>query len=188
VLNTPALNESTCPQAQRRYSTLAIVLHWLLAGVIAFTFCLGFYMADLPFSPQRVKLFNWHKWAGITILALSGMRLLWRFTHRPPTFVHVRNWQHWAAQGTHGLLYVLFFAVPLVGWVYSSAAGFPVVLFGWLPLPNWVLPDKALAALIKPWHANLAFALAALVLLHVLAAFKHQFVNKDRLIQRMWFT
>jgi cytochrome b561 len=85
----------------------------------------------------------------------------------------------------HGALYGLFFMVPLAGWAYSSAAGFPVVLFGVLPLPDFVRPDRALAEVLKERHALLAFALAALVLLHVAAALKHHFVDRDGLLQRM---
>jgi cytochrome b561 len=95
-------------------------------------------------------------------------------------------WQHWAHEATHSALYVLFFAVPLIGWAYSSAAGFPIVVFGVLPLPDFVSPDKALAALIKPWHEYSAFALIGLALLHAAAALKHQWRDRDGLVSRMW--
>ena len=168
-----------------RYTSVAIGLHWLLALMLLGSFSFGLYMSDLPFSPQRVKLYNWHKWAGMTIFALSLLRLLWRATHRPPVDLPAPAWQQRAAHATHGALYLLFFAVPLVGWAYSSAAGFPVVWFGVLPLPDFVPADKALAEAIKPWHGYLAFAMAALVILHVAAAFKHQFVDRDGLLDRM---
>ena len=172
----------------QRYSPFAMLLHWVLALAIIGSFCMGVYMSDLPFSPQRLKLYNWHKWAGVTILALSALRLLWRLTHRPPPDIPMPGWQRGAAHATHVLLYVLFFAVPLVGWAYSSAAGFPIVWFGVLPLPSFVPADKELAAAIKPWHAYLAFAMAALVLMHVAAALKHQFIDRDGLLSRMWPT
>ena len=172
--------------APARYSRTAMALHWLLALVIACAFCVGLYMADMPFSPQRLKLFNWHKWTGICILALSALRLLWRLTHQPPPDLPAPSWQLHAAHATHWALYALFFAVPLVGWAYSSAAGFPVVVFGLIPLPDFVSPDKALAEAIKPWHGYLAFTLAALVLLHVAAALKHQLLDRDGLLLRMW--
>ena len=168
-----------------RYTSVAIGLHWLLALMLLGSFSFGLYMSDLPFSPQRVKLYNWHKWAGMTIFALSLLRLLWRATHRPPVDLPASAWQQRAAHATHGALYLLFFAVPLVGWAYSSAAGFPVVWFGMLPLPDFVPADKALAEAIKPWHGYLAFAMAALVILHVAAALKHQFVDRDGLLDRM---
>jgi cytochrome b561 len=173
-----------------RYGTVAIALHWVLGIALVGIFAMGVYMADLPFSPQRLKLYNWHKWAGVTILMLSALRLLWRLTHRPPELPQriaekMPKWQHLAHHGTHVALYVLFFAVPLIGWAYSSAAGFPVVLFGVLPLPDFVPADKALAALIKPFHELSAFALAGLVVLHVAAALKHQWVDRDGLMDRM---
>ncbi len=172
--------------ASSRYTTPAIALHWLLAAAIAGSFSFGLYMTELPFSPQRVKLYNWHKWAGICILTLSAARLVWRLTHRPPADVPMPRWQQRAAHATHAAFYVLFFAVPLVGWAYSSAAGFPIVVFGVLPLPDFVPVDKALADAIKPFHKYLALTLAALVLAHVAGALKHQFFDRDGLLSRMW--
>lgn len=181
------MNTATAP---RRYNGIAIFLHWLLALALVGIFSVGLYMADLPFSPQRLKLYNWHKWAGITILTLSAMRLLWRLSHKPPALpqsvtLGMPGWQVSAYHATHVLMYALFFIVPLVGWAYSSAAGFPIVLFGVLPLPDFVSASKPLAELIKPWHEISAFALAGLVVLHVAAAVKHHFIDKDGLLDRM---
>jgi cytochrome b561 len=178
--NSPAL----------RYNLVAIGFHWLLALVIIGLFLMGVYMADLPFSPQRLKLYNWHKWAGMTFLALTVLRLLWRVTHRPPALPAsignaMPSWQLRAYHGTHHLMYALFFVVPLIGWAYSSAAGFPIVWFGQLPLPDFVPVDKALAALIKPFHQLSALALIGLSGLHIAAALKHQWVDRDSLISRM---
>ena len=168
-----------------RYTLPAIALHWLLALMILGAFGFGLYMTGLPFSPARLKLYNWHKWAGVTILALTVLRLLWRLSHRPPAPPAMPAWQQQAYKATHGLMYALFFAVPLVGWAYSSAAGFPIVWFGLLPLPDFVPVDKALAEAIKPWHERLAWTLIALVALHVGAALKHHFIDRDGLLSRM---
>jgi cytochrome b561 len=173
-----------------RYTRTAVLLHWLLALAIVMNFGVGLYMHELPFSPRRLQLFNWHKWAGVTILALSATRLLWRLLYRPPALpsaalAGMPAWQRLAHQGTHSLLYLLFFAVPLAGWGYSSATGFPVVWFGVLPLPDFVSPDKALAESLKELHKLLSFALASLVVLHVLAVLKHQFIDRDGLLRRM---
>ena len=168
-----------------RYTSPAIGLHWLLALLIVGTFSMGLYMQDLPISPSRLKLYSWHKWAGVTILLLSAVRLAWRLSHRPPADVAMPAWQARLAHGVHHTLYALFFIVPLLGWAYSSAAGFPVVWFGVLPLPDFVPVDKALAEAIKPWHERSAMLMAALVLLHVAGALKHQFIDRDGLIARM---
>ena len=173
-----------------RYTDTAIALHWLLALMLLVSFGVGRYMADLPLSPQRLRLFNWHKWAGATILALTLLRLLWRATHRPPALPTMPRWQVWAARLSHALLYLLCLAVPLVGWGRSAAAGYPLVWFGVLPLPDIAPVDRDLTALLKTWHANLAWALAALVLLHLGAALKHQLIDRDGLLARMrpgWF-
>ena len=122
--------------------------------------------------------------------SLSALRLLWRLTHRPPALparvqAAMPGWQRVAHHGTHFLMYALFFAVPLLGWAYSSAAGFPIVWFGALPLPDLLPKDKALADAIKPWHAWAAFTLAALVVLHVAAVVKHELIDRDGLLSRM---
>lgn len=168
-----------------RYTPVAIALHWLLALAIVGALGVGLYMTSLPFSPTRLKLYNWHKWAGVTILVLSALRLLWRLSHRPPADLPMLAWQAQAAHVTHGLLYALFFAVPLFGWAYSSAAGYPIVWFGVLPLPDFVPKDKALADTLKELHKFAAYGLALLVLAHVGAALKHHFIDRDGLLARM---
>jgi cytochrome b561 len=169
----------------QRYDNIAIALHWLLALMILGSFVMGLYMTGLPFSIQRVKFYNWHKWAGMTILTLSALRLLWRLRHPPPPEAPGAHWQQMAAKATHRAMYVLFFAIPLVGWAYSSAAGLQIVVFGVLPMPDLLPTDKALAESIKPWHGRLAYALAALVVLHVAAGLKHHFIDRDGLLHRM---
>ncbi|MCU0927844.1 MAG: cytochrome b [Burkholderiaceae bacterium] len=175
------------PASVSRYTPTAVVLHWVLAAMILSSLAFGLYMTSLPFSPARLKYYNWHKWAGVVILSLSALRLLWRLTHRPPTDTPMPAWQRRAAHAVHAALYALFFAVPLAGWAYSSAAGFPIVLFGVLPLPDFVPVDRELAEALKPWHGWLAYSLAALVALHVAGALKHQFIDGDRLLERMGF-
>jgi len=181
------MSMSTTPMsaAPARYDNVAITFHWLLALMLVGSFCVGLYMSGLPFSIQRVKLFNWHKWAGMTILALTLARLLWRLRHPPPPEAAGPHWQQLAAKATHRAMYLLCIVIPLVGWAYSSAAGMQIVVYGVLPLPNLLDTDKALAEAIKPWHGWLAYALAALVLLHVTAGLKHHFVDHDGLLNRM---
>lgn len=174
------------PTSVSRYDPVAVAFHWLLALAIVSAFGVGLYMSGLAMSPMRLKLYNWHKWAGATILALSALRLLWRLSHRPPAEVPMAAWQRRAAQVTHMALYLLFFGVPLAGWAYSSAAGFPVVVYGVIPLPDFVPVDKGLAELLKTLHKTLAFTLGFLVLVHAAAALKHQFIDRDGLLSRMW--
>lgn len=171
------------------YDVIAIGLHWLLAALIAAAFLIGLSMVDLPFSPQRFRFFNWHKWLGIAVLMLSAVRLLWRAGgHRsPPAPAAMPAWQLAAFHATHVAFYGLFFIVPLLGWAYTSAVGVPVVFLGWLPLPDFVPRDKALGDdVLKPAHAVASYLLAALVIVHVAAALKHQYLERDGLLVRMW--
>jgi cytochrome b561 len=168
------------------YSRTAIALHWLLGIAIVLTFSFGLYMVELPFSPQRLKQYNWHKWAGMTILFLSAARLLWRLTHRAPALpADMPAWQRMASNSTHTLMYALFFAIPLAGWAYSSALGFPIVLYGVIEMPDFVARDKELAETLKLIHKYLAYGLAALVVVHLAAALQHHFILKDGLLARM---
>jgi cytochrome b561 len=180
------MNQAAAP----RYSAVAMTLHWVLALAILTAFAVGLYVEGLPFSPEKLKLLNWHKWAGVTILFLSVLRLVWRLTHRPPELPakvrqHMPGWQMAAFHGTHHLMYLLFFAVPLAGWAYSSAKGFPIVWFGVLPLPDLLAKDEALAHFFREAHELAAFGLIGLVGLHVAAALKHQFIDRDGLLDRM---
>ena len=168
------------------YTRTAIALHWLAALGLFGAFAMGLYMHELPMSPTRLKLFNWHKWAGVSLLALAGVRLAWRLTHPAPADAAGPAWQQRAAHLTHGALYVLFFAVPLTGWAYSSASGFPVVWFGVVPLPDLAPVNRDLAETLKTLHKALNISMALLVLTHIAAAIKHQWVDRDGLLARMW--
>jgi cytochrome b561 len=169
-----------------RYTTPAIVLHWLVALLIFVGFPLGVYMHELPLSPTKLQLYSYHKWIGITVLLLAGLRVVWRLTHRPPPLPDsVVRWQRQASAVVHGLLYVLILAIPLSGWLMSSAKGFPVVWFGVLPLPDLVGKDKALGDLLVEVHQALNFTLLGLVILHVGAALQHHFIERQPFLQRM---
>jgi cytochrome b561 len=143
-------------------------------------------MHDLPLSPTKLQLYSYHKWIGITVLLLAGLRVVWRLTHRPPPLPDsVVRWQRQASAVVHGLLYVLILAIPLSGWLMSSAKGFPVVWFGVLPLPDLVGKDKALGDLLVEVHQTLNFTLLGLVVLHVGAALQHHFIERQPFLQRM---
>ncbi len=167
------------------YTRTAVALHWTVAGLIFAGLFMGWTMTDMEISPQRLKVYNYHKWIGMTVLALALVRLAWRLVHAAPELPAMPRWQQLAARVGHGLLHVLMFAVPVAGWIYSNASGYRVVYLGRLPLPNLVERDKELAAAWVQVHGNLAMILAVLVGLHVLAALQHHFIARDNTLRRM---
>lgn len=166
------------------YTNAAIGLHWLIALLIFSAFPLGLYMHDLKLSPTKLHLYSYHKWIGITVLMLAVLRVLWRATHKPPA-LHLARWQEIASSIVHAALYLLILAVPLTGWLMSSAKGVKTVWLGVLPLPDLVAKDKALGHILSNAHTALNYTLLALVLLHVAAALKHHFIDRDDVLYRM---
>ena len=170
-----------------RYTLTAIALHWLMAILIIAGFLLGLTMVDIPgLTPTKLKYFSWHKWLGVTVFGLACLRILWRLTHAaPPYAASMPNWQKKASHISHTLMYVLIFAVPLSGYFYTLAAGVPVMYLGVIPLPVLIAPDPELKAILKQVHYAFNVVLLGVFCLHVLAALKHQFIDRDRTLQRM---
>jgi cytochrome b561 len=171
----------------QRYTRTAIALHWLIALLIVGAFTLGLVMTDIPgITPAKLRYYNWHKWAGVTVLLLAALRLLWRLGHRPPLLTTaLPAWQRRASGGVHHLLYVLMFAVPLTGYFLTLAAGRPVVYFNLFQLPVLIQPNHALKEVLEQVHEWLNWFMAAIVTLHVLAALKHAFIDRDDTMRRM---
>ena len=168
------------------FTGTAIGLHWIAAVLIIGNLAFGLYMVDLPLSPAKLKYFSWHKWAGVTIFLLSAARLLWKLGHPAPALPSsMPAWQRKAANASHHVLYLLFFAAPLTGWLFSSAAGFQTVYFGVLPIPDLLSKNKELADILRVVHHFTNYALGALVVLHAAAAIKHHVVDGDDVLARM---
>jgi len=146
----------------------------------------GIYMHELPLSPWKLQIYSWHKWAGVTAFLLVLARLAWRFTHRPPALpAAMPASARLAAHAGHALLYALMIAIPLSGWLMSSAKGFQTVYFGVLPIPDLLHKDKALGDLLLSVHHTLNLVLAATVVGHAAAALKHHFIDRDDVLARM---
>jgi cytochrome b561 len=171
--------------AVARYSGVAIALHWTGALLILCGFGLGLFMTGLEFSPAKFRYYAWHKWIGITVFLVTCLRLAWRSIDPPPRAVAMADWQRRAAATTHAMMYALLLAIPISGWVYSSATGVQVVYLGLIPLPDLVEKDRALGNALKVVHVTLNFVLFSLVGLHIAAALKHHFVDRDPVLTRM---
>jgi cytochrome b561 len=172
---------------EKKYTGVAILLHWLIALLIVCAFTMGLVMTSIPgLTPTKLKYFSWHKWLGVTVLGLACLRLLWRLFHpAPPYPASMPRWQIGAAHLLHLLLYVLIFAVPISGYFYSLAAGVPVVYLGLFPLPVLIDPNPGIKDILKLTHSTLNWVLLGCVCLHVLAALKHQFIDRDTILKRM---
>jgi cytochrome b561 len=170
----------------KTYSAPAIFFHWLVALLIFVTVPLAWVMTDMATSPQKLQFYSWHKWIGVTVFLLAALRLLWRWSHgAPPAHAGMPDWQRKTAALTHFGLYVLLFALPVSGWVMSSAGGFPVVYLGIWQLPDLVAKNKPLFETMKEVHELLAYGLLGVVALHTLAALKHHFIDRDSVLVRM---
>jgi cytochrome b561 len=168
------------------YTQTAIALHWLLAVLIVANLAFGFSIVDLPLSPAKLRYFSFHKWTGVTIFVLAAARLAWRLRHPAPELPpHMKSWERKSARAAHFALYALFFAAPLTGWLFSSAAGFQTVYLGVLPIPDLLPKNRGVAEFLKLAHHGVNYALAAVVAIHTAAALKHHFVDRDDILARM---
>jgi cytochrome b561 len=168
-----------------RYGFMAQGLHWIIAALLVVQVALGKIADELPVGLDKLALMARHKSFGITILALAAIRLAWRLIDRPPPPPPMPRWQYAASRLTHGAFYVLLFAMPVSGWLMSSASNYPVSWFGLFQLPDFVRPDEGLEHLLEDVHETLAKVLITLAILHVVAALKHQFIDRDGLLMRM---
>ncbi len=168
------------------WGSLSIGLHWLTLILILSLAAVGMNMDDLPNGPQKIQIYALHKSFGLTVLALTAIRLSWRLLSVTPDPVpNTPKWQEWAAKLVHGALYVLLFAMPISGWLYNSAAGFPLKYFGLFSLPKLSGYDPQLKALAGEAHETFFYVLALLMLMHAGAALKHHYLDKDNTLTRM---
>lgn len=186
--------------ASTRYSGPAIVLHWAIAVLILYNFYLGLQFSSAH-GMKQFQLFQLHKSVGFTVLALSVLRIGWRLCVKAPAYPDtMKPWEKLAASAVHWGFYILMFALPLTGWIIVSASPtniptllFPAQLGGAAPHVPFIGPvhdmpmdaRKALEDQTSPIHMLLAFAMMGLFVLHVGAALKHQFWNKDGVLFRM---
>lgn len=170
-----------------RYGFPMVVIHWLMAIGIFTAFGVGLYMVDIPgITPFKLKLFNWHKWLGVTLFTLVLLRMVIRSISKTPRYP--AHWGHSTmlfAKLGHFALYMLMLGVPTFGYLYSLASGFPVVWFGVIELPVLIDKDPGLKELFKTLHELSAKGLVFLAAGHVLIALKHHFVDKDRVLGRI---
>jgi len=190
---------SEAAAVRTRFTLVAILLHWAVAASVLGLLASGLWMARAIRDPaqqaQAFEVYQLHKAFGLLVLVLTLLRLVWRLTHPPPPLpAGTPHWQRAASHAVHLALYGLTIVVPLLGWLTVSASplGFPTVPFGlfeWPHLPvAWLGTDpEALEDWSKLGHRTLAYVAAGAIALHIGAALKHQFVDRDGLVGRMGF-
>lgn len=168
-----------------RWGALARLFHWAIVLMLIGQFIMAELAEDLPLGMEKIALLARHKSVGITILLLAVLRLGWRALNPTPRAPAGAPWEHALARGAHVALYGLLFAMPLSGWMMSSAKNYPVSWFNLLPLPNLVPVSESIYEFMHETHELLATALLVIAAAHVLGALRHHFIKKDGVLKRM---
>ncbi len=165
------------------YHRVSRWLHWGIGLLIVVNLVVGIGHDALPKSWMLG-----HISIGLTVLALSLVRLVWRLTHTvPPLPGDISRAEGLAARGLQWLFYGLMIAVPLSGWIMTSAGKWPIMWFGLIEVPKWaVVKGTPLFEAAHEGHEIMGYAWAALLVVHIVAALRHHFVLKNDILTRMW--
>lgn len=168
------------------FGAVAKALHWVVAALIFILLSVGFIMTAMDFSPAKIQIYGLHKSFGILVLVAVVLRAAWRFGNPKVRDLETHMaWEKILAKIAHTLLYIAMFAMPMTGWLMSSAGDFPATFFGLFDLPPLVAKDEALFEVFRVAHTVIAFVIIVVVGLHVAGALKHHFVDRDRTLKRM---
>ncbi len=169
-----------------RWGAVSQSLHWLIVLLILAQGSVGLLMGDMRNGPDKIQVYALHKSIGLTILALVVLRLLWRlYAGAPRPVPGTPRWQSRTARISHWLLYALLLAMPLSGWLFNSAAGFPLQWFGLFNLPALASQEPGLRELAGQAHALLFWTLVTVATVHAAAAFYHHLFLRDATLARM---
>jgi cytochrome b561 len=166
------------------YTRFARALHWITAVLLLVIIGLGVSMTRWVPDEQKIRVYSWHEWAGLTVFGLTALRLWWRLGHPAPP-IDVPAWEKMSAAVVYVGMYLVLIAQPIIGWLMSTAFGFPVVYLGLLPLPAPVTEDRELAEQLEVVHRTLAITLAVLFAIHLAGVLYHHLVRRDGVLSRM---
>ena len=170
----------------RSWGSVSKLLHWLVVLLIVNQLVIAERADSLPIGIAKLQALAWHKSFGITILMLAVLRLAWRWMNPVPDLsADTRPWERVLAKLSHFLLYALIFAMPLSGWLMSSAKNFPVSWFRLFQLPDLVAPDERTYQLMRDLHHLLFDLLVVVAAVHVAGALKHHFIDRNDVLKRM---
>lgn len=169
-----------------KYGSISKFFHWLIAIIVLCMFVVGVVMVDMELNSDKLRIYALHKSFGTLIILLAALRLFWRFNNPSPQLpIHMKSHERFLAHSSHIVLYLFLFYMPVVGWLMSSAAGFPVSFFGLFNLPDLISPDKNLLNVFKAMHKYGAYLFFFMITAHFLAALVHHYYYKDNVLLRM---
>lgn len=169
-----------------RWGGVSQTFHWLIVAMILAQAVLALLFKQMHRGPETAVLIGVHKSLGITILVLAALRLSWRWANPVPELPGtLQPHERVLARLSHGALYALLFAMPLTGWLGSSALGFPVRWFNLFAIPDPLAKDRALGHALYTTHSILALVLGLVLLLHIAGAVRHHWMLKDDVLRRM---
>lgn len=170
----------------RSWGTLSKALHWIIVLLIINQWLIAQRADDLPLGMAKLQALAWHKSFGITILMLAVVRLVWRWSNPVPSLDGVaKPWERLLANTSHVLLYGLIFALPMSGWLMSSAKAYSVSWFHLFQLPDLIGKSQPMFELLHATHEVLFKVLVGVAVLHALGALKHHFIDRNELLKRM---
>lgn len=168
------------------YDVGAKSFHWVTVALLGAQFVIGWIMPGVSRIAQPAGLISLHFSLGVTILAITALRLLWRLAFGVPApEAGLPLWQHRSAQLLHLALYVLLFALVLSGWAYASSHGFAVTLFGLATVPAIFANGSGAGRAIGELHSAIGWVLLGALGLHVAAALYHHCWRRDQVLVRM---
>lgn len=168
-----------------QYGTPAKILHWLIVALLALQYPIGWLMPDIHRGMTPGAGMTFHVSIGITIMALTVLRLVWRLTHPVAPESSLPAWQRVSSEAVHWLLYALVLATTISGWLFASFRGWSVSFFYLMPLPMLGSDNQAAGRAIDGLHQAVEWALLITIVIHVAAALAHKFVYRDDVMQRM---
>lgn len=168
------------------WGSLSKLLHWVIVLMIIGQIVLAQIADDLPLGPELLATLARHKSLGMTILGLAAIRLIWRWLNPTPALPStMKPWERGLARLAHVALYFSIFAIPLTGWMMSSAKNYPVSWFNLFQFPNLVAPSESVYEFMHDTHETLVGVMLAATAMHVIGALKHHFVDRDTVLRRM---
>jgi cytochrome b561 len=175
------------PQPPNRYSAGAIVLHWLIAGLLFGQIAFGWFLESIPRgAPLRGFYVNLHKSTGLTLAVLIVVRIIWRLRHpAPPLPSFMPAWERAVARWSHWALYACMLVMPLSGYVASNFSKYGVKLFNVVMLPPWGMDNHRIYAVFNTTHVVTSYLFVMLIVVHLLAAIRHA-LRRDGVMARMW--